>query len=136
MSEGPTILWGLLKGKRVKTSDGKDLGKIDKVSQNYIRLEKGRVKKDKFWLPKYYADTFDGKVLWLLEDEDVIQSSFHYGKETPSEQFQQDYESFKKSHGQKKSWDLEKVDVTTERRSGVASKPKGKSGYKNVRNLS
>jgi hypothetical protein len=48
MSEGPTILWGLLKSKRVKTSDGKDLGKIDKVSQNYIRLEKGRVKKDKF----------------------------------------------------------------------------------------
>jgi hypothetical protein len=136
MSEGPTILWGLLKGKRVKTNDGKDLGKIDKVSQNYVRLEKGRVKKDKFWLPKYYADTFDGKVLWLLEGEDVIQSSFHYGKEPPSEQFQQDYDSFKKSHGHKKSWDLEKVDVSTERRSGVPSKPKGKSGYKNVRDLS
>jgi hypothetical protein len=30
----------MLKGKRAKTSDGKDLGKIDKVSQNYIRLEK------------------------------------------------------------------------------------------------
>lgn len=53
MLEGPTILWGLLKGKRVKTNDGEDLGKIDKVSQNYIRLEKGRVKKEKFWLPKY-----------------------------------------------------------------------------------
>jgi hypothetical protein len=38
--KGPTILGGMLKGKRAKTSDGKDLGKIDKVSQNYIRLEK------------------------------------------------------------------------------------------------
>jgi hypothetical protein len=32
MSEGPTILWGLLKGKKAKTNDGKDIGKIDKVS--------------------------------------------------------------------------------------------------------
>jgi hypothetical protein len=74
MSEGPTILWGLLKGKRVRSNDGNNLGVIDKISQNYIRLEKGRVKKEKFWLPKYYADAFDGKVLWLLEGEDQLRS--------------------------------------------------------------
>ena len=40
---GPTVLWGQLKGKKVKSNDGKDLGDIDKISQNYIRLEKGTV---------------------------------------------------------------------------------------------
>jgi hypothetical protein len=88
MSEGPTILWGLLKGKKAKTNDGKDIGKIDKVSQNYFRVEKGRVKKDKFWIPKYYADSYDGKVIWLSEDEESIRSNFHYRKEPPQARFQ------------------------------------------------
>jgi hypothetical protein len=135
MSEGPTILWGMLKGKKVKTNDGKDLGKIDKISQNYVRVEKGVVKKDKFWIPKYYADSYDGKAVWLSEEEEMLRSKFHYGKEPPQEQFQQDFDSFKKSHRKKKDWDLEKVDVTKERRSGVPSKPKGKSGYKDIRDL-
>ena len=45
--EGPTVLWGELKGKKVKSNDGKDLGDIDKISQNYIKLEKGTIKKEK-----------------------------------------------------------------------------------------
>ena len=51
---GPTILWGMLKGKRVITNDGKDLGEIKDVSDNYIHLEKGSIKKDRFWIPKYH----------------------------------------------------------------------------------
>jgi hypothetical protein len=43
--EGPSVLWGELKGKKVKSNDGKDLGDIDKISQNYIKLEKGTIKK-------------------------------------------------------------------------------------------
>jgi hypothetical protein len=136
MSEGPTILWGQLKGKRVRSNDGNDLGKIDKISQNYIRLEKGRVNKNKFWLPKYYADTFDGKVLWLLEGEEQLRSTYLYGKEPPPEQFQQDYDTFRLSHSSKKDRNLDKIDVTNERKMGVASKPrKSVSGYKNIREL-
>jgi sporulation protein YlmC with PRC-barrel domain len=45
----------MLKGKKVKTNDGKDIGEIKQVSQNFLRLEKGTVKKDKFWIPKYVA---------------------------------------------------------------------------------
>ena len=43
---GPTVLWGQLKGKKAKSNDGKYLGDIDKISQNYIRLEKGTIKKE------------------------------------------------------------------------------------------
>jgi sporulation protein YlmC with PRC-barrel domain len=43
--EGPTILWTMLKGKKVKSNDGKDIGKIKEVSQNFLRLEKGTLKK-------------------------------------------------------------------------------------------
>jgi hypothetical protein len=77
---GPTILWGELKGKKVKSNDGKDLGGISKISQNHIRVEKGLVKNEKFWIPKYLADAFDGKVLWLLAGEEEIKNKFHYGR--------------------------------------------------------
>ncbi|MGB0026740.1 MAG: hypothetical protein WBP64_07855, partial [Nitrososphaeraceae archaeon] len=53
---GRTILWGMLEGKKVITNDGKEIGEIKEISDNYIRLEKGTIKKDKFWIPKYTAD--------------------------------------------------------------------------------
>ena len=46
-NEGPRILWEQLKGKKVKTNDGHDVGEIKGITQNSIRLEKGIVNKDK-----------------------------------------------------------------------------------------
>ena len=74
--DGPTVIWGELKGKKVKSNDGKDLGDIDKLSTNFIKLEKGTIKKDKFWVPKYLADAFDGKTLWLLTSEEETHVMF------------------------------------------------------------
>jgi sporulation protein YlmC with PRC-barrel domain len=38
-------VWRTLKGKKVKTNDGKDLGEIKEVSENYLHMEKGTVHK-------------------------------------------------------------------------------------------
>jgi hypothetical protein len=134
---GPTVLWGQLKGKKVKSNDGKDLGDIDKISQNYIRLEKGTIKKEKFWIPKYLADAFDGKVLWLLTGEEEIRAKFQYGEEPPVEQYERDFGSFKTSaYGQNRTWDAEKVNVTPERTVGIPTKPEDSNeNYKNIRDL-
>ena len=53
---GPTILWSDLNDKKVKSNDGKKLGKIKKISQNHIRIEKGSLGKKSFWIPKNLAD--------------------------------------------------------------------------------
>ncbi|MGA9150899.1 MAG: hypothetical protein WBZ36_09985, partial [Candidatus Nitrosopolaris sp.] len=58
---GPTRIWRTLKGKNVKTNDGKDLGEIKDISENYIHVEKGIIHKESFWIPKYVADAYDGK---------------------------------------------------------------------------
>jgi hypothetical protein len=103
--EGPTILWTMLKGKKVKSNDGKDAGEIKEVSQNFLRLEKGTVKKDKFWIPKYVADAFDGKVLWLLISEEEILGKYHHGAEPPGDQYARDLEAFKSTpYGQKSTY--------------------------------
>ncbi len=80
---GPTTLWRTLKGKNVKTNDGKDLGEIKEVSENYLHVEKGTVRKEKLWIPKYVADAFDGKTLWLLIDEEELRGKYQYGTQLP-----------------------------------------------------
>ena len=103
--EGPTISWATIKGKKVKSNDGKDVGEIKEVSQNFLRLEKGTVKKDKFWIPKYVADAYDGKVLWLLISEEEILGKYHHGAEPPGDQYARDFESFKSTpYGQKATY--------------------------------
>jgi hypothetical protein len=42
---GPTVLWTDLNNVKVKSNDGKKLGKIKKISQNHFRVEKGSIGK-------------------------------------------------------------------------------------------
>ena len=56
-------------------------------------------------MPNYYADAYDGKVLWLLAPSEEIESKFHFGKEPPPQQFEQDLETFKtSSYGKDRKW--------------------------------
>ena len=100
---GPTVLWDVLKGKKVKTNDGKELGEIKEFSQNYVRVEKGTLRKENIWIPKYVGDAFDGRILWLLISEQEVLDRFKHGEEgevneAPStEQYAKDLETFRGS---------------------------------------
>ncbi len=100
---GPTRIWKTLNGKNVKTNDGKNLGEIKKISENYLQLQKGKLHKQRFWIPKYVADAFDGKILWLLLSEEEIRGKYQYGKKIPTaEKYAKEFESFKGTpYGQK-----------------------------------
>ena len=84
---GPTRIWTTVKGKDVKSNDGKDLGQIS--------VEKGIIHKESFWIPKYLADAYDGKRLWLLMNEEELRGKYQYGKEPPQDQYTKDFQSFK-----------------------------------------
>src|SRR5712692_8407633 len=103
---GPTTLWRMLKGKNVRTNDGKDLGEIKEVSENYLHVEKGTVRKEKFWIPKYVADAFDGKTLWLLIDEEESRGKYQNGTQPPQvDRYSKEFESFKGTpYGQNASY--------------------------------
>jgi hypothetical protein len=103
---GPTTLWKTIKGKDVKTNDGKELGEIKDISDNYIRVEKGKIHKESFWIPKYIADAFDGKTLWLLMDEEELRGKYQYGKAPPQgDQYTKDFQSFKGTpYGQNRNY--------------------------------
>ena len=101
-NEGPRILWEQLKGKKVKANDGHGVGEIKEIAQNYIRLEKGIVNKDKSWVPKYLVDAYDGKVLWLVISNDDLARGYSYTTEPNAEQHTHDFEAFRATpYGQK-----------------------------------
>jgi hypothetical protein len=118
---GPTVLWSDLKNRKVKSNDGKKLGKIKKISQNHFRVEKGSIGKKSFWIPKNLADAYDGKYLWLSNNEDDIRDKFFYGEEPSAD------DQVASSDG---------VKIVNERMKGVPTQPSDKSDrYKNARDL-
>jgi hypothetical protein len=140
-NEGPTVLWNMLKGKKVKTNDGKDVGEIKEISQNFLRVEKGTISKDKYWIPKYLADAYDGKSLWLLVGEEHLLQRYLYGEEPPAEQYTKDFETFKTSpHGQKvpsrTDYDQSVLLIDERPTSGTITQQEDtETGYKSVRDL-
>ncbi len=118
---GPTVLWSELKNKKVKSNDGKKLGKIRKISQNHFRIEKGSVGKKSFWVPKNLADAYDGEYIWLSNNEEEIRGKFFYGEEPSVD------EQIVSSEG---------IKVVKERMVGIPTQPPDQSDrYKNVRDL-
>ena len=129
---GPSVLWDVLKGKKVKTNDGKEMGEIKEFSQNYVKVEKGTIRKDSVWIPKYVGDAYDGHTLWLLLSEQEVLERFKYGekegefKEAPSpEQYTKDFETFRSSPAGK----------DREYRSDVDESIRLVENYKNIRDF-
>ena len=119
---GPTILWRELKGKEVKSNDGKKLGCIKRISHNHFLIEKGVIRKRGFWIPKGIGDAYDGEYIWLNSNEDEIHSRFLYGEE-PSESPQS-------------GSPLDKLRIVKERMTGIPSERANSSeSYKNMRDL-
>jgi hypothetical protein len=59
-------------------------------------LKRGIIHKESFWIPKYVANAYDGKRLWLLMDEEELRGKYQYGKEpSHGDQFTKEVESFK-----------------------------------------
>jgi len=133
-TEGPRVLWEQLKGKKVKSNDGKELGEIKEVSQNYFRVEKGTLKKDKFWVPKYLADVFDGRTLWLLISEEETTGAYLYGTEPQEETFRQDFDRFRTTpYGQRAIY---LPDFGQNVRLDETARQDPEQGYKNIRDPS
>ena len=57
---------------QAKSVNGKMLGNIREVDDNYILAEG----ESRFYIPTYLIDKFDGNTLWFKIDEDEAKSKF------------------------------------------------------------
>jgi len=78
ISSGPRseMHWDTLSGKEAKTLDNSELGKVKGVGSDYVFTEKGVIDKEKFYIPRRFADRFDGKTLWFSITKAQAESEF------------------------------------------------------------
>jgi hypothetical protein len=78
------LSWDKAKGKNAKSIDNKEMGEIKEVSQDYIKIKKGIIDKDYFFIPKYFVEGYDGDDIIISLTDDEIKTKFS-NKSDPSD---------------------------------------------------
>ena len=81
------ILWDEAIDKKVKSSDDKDLGKVQSITRDYIQTKEGTIGKNYYYIPKYYIQGYEGDHLWVSLTKDEIKSRFEGEKDPPASIF-------------------------------------------------
>ena len=69
-----SIAWdNVLKKEARGAIDDSDFGEVQEVGQQYVLTQKGLVNKEKFYIPKYLVQGFDGDTLWFNASENDLQ---------------------------------------------------------------
>jgi uncharacterized protein (TIGR02271 family) len=76
MSNEPTINWDEVVKKEARGINNEDLGEVQEIGDTYVLVQKGLINKDKFYIPKYLAEGYDGNALWFKVSEEEAKSSF------------------------------------------------------------
>jgi hypothetical protein len=86
------ISWDKAIGKKVKSSDDKDLGKVESITLDYIQTKEGLISKTYYFIPKYHLSGYDGDKLWVSITKDEVKSKFEReSAPEPSEWETQEY---------------------------------------------
>jgi hypothetical protein len=68
--------WEKVIGKKVKSSDSKDLGKVESIGPHFVEVDEGIVKHKRYFIPKYYVEGFDGDNLHAALTKDEIKNKY------------------------------------------------------------
>lgn len=77
------ISWDKAIGKKVRSSDDHDLGKIQSITKEYIQTKDGTVSKKYYYIPKYYISGYDGDHIWVSITKDQAKAEFE-GENAPN----------------------------------------------------
>src|SRR5438270_13899913 len=72
---------------KVKSSDNKDLGKIQAITKDYIQTKEGMVSKNYYFIPKYLIQGYDGDKLWVSVSKDDVKARFEKEKAPDPSEF-------------------------------------------------
>jgi hypothetical protein len=70
------ISWDTVVDKKVKSSDGQDLGKVHTITNDFVQTKEGVVSKNYYFIPKYYVQGYDGKDVWISLTKEDIKTKF------------------------------------------------------------
>jgi len=103
------IEWNDVLKKEARGIDDEDLGEVQEVQGNYVLVQKGIINKEKFYIPKDQAESYDGDVLrFKISQEDLNQ----YQHEPPSIW---DSDSIQETTTDERDTDEERIPLTEEK---------------------
>jgi uncharacterized protein (TIGR02271 family) len=71
-SGSSSIDWYDVTKKEARGSNDEDLGEVQEVSQNYVLVQRGILNKEKFYIPRDLAESYDGTLLrFRISKEDA-----------------------------------------------------------------
>ena len=76
MPKEPTINWDEVIKKEARGKNEEDLGEVQEIGDTYVLVQKGLISKEKFYIPQYLAEGYDGNALWFKVSEDEAKNSF------------------------------------------------------------
>ncbi|MDQ3847677.1 MAG: YsnF/AvaK domain-containing protein [Thermoproteota archaeon] len=69
-----SIAWDdVIKKEARGATDDSDFGEVQELGQNYVQTQKGMLSKEKFYIPKYLVQGFDGSTLWFNASQDQLE---------------------------------------------------------------
>lgn len=69
-----SISWdNVIKKESRGAVDDSDFGEVQELGQNYVQTQKGMVSKQKYYIPKYLVQGFDGSTLWFNASESDLE---------------------------------------------------------------
>ncbi|MDQ4101138.1 MAG: YsnF/AvaK domain-containing protein [Thermoproteota archaeon] len=69
-----SIYWDeVIKKEARGAEDDSDFGEVQDVGQHYVLTQKGLISKDKFYIPKYLVQGYDGSALWFNASESDLE---------------------------------------------------------------
>ena len=90
-----SITWdNVIKKEARSATDDSDFGEVQDIGQHYVQTQKGMVSKEKFYIPKYLVQGFDGDTLWFNASENDLQ-----GWKRDSAPDYNEYARYKESEG-------------------------------------
>jgi uncharacterized protein (TIGR02271 family) len=71
-----SIDWNDVTKKEARGINDEDLGEVQEVGPNYVLVQKGMINKEKFYIPKDMAESYDGNVLHFRISKEDAESRY------------------------------------------------------------
>ena len=110
MSNSNNIDWDDVIKKEARGSDDEDLGEVKETDGDYVIVQKGLINKEKFYIPKNMAESYDGSVLRFNISKEEVRNRFMGDSPPVADQ----YSSYSSSYADTEVRDKDTANVSKE----------------------
>jgi uncharacterized protein (TIGR02271 family) len=93
MSNSKNIDWDDVIKKEARGSDDEDLGEVKEIDEDYVLVQKGLINKEKFYIPKNMAESYDGSVLRFNISKEEVRNRFMGDSPPVADKYSSSYEN-------------------------------------------